>query len=239
VPGIAQAVVDTYEPVPGTVELVGYYSLRHDTESVEPAEVHAALRERLPPYMAPAYLEQLDVIPMTASNKADRKNLPAPATRIAGLVQRKHAPPASTIEFVLAKMLAESLGVERVSVDSHFFDDLGANSLLMAQFSTRIRRETDLPPVAIKDVYLHPTVRALAEVIDAAEPSRVPTPTHVTSPAAPLQAAHHRQVAAPAVSNMESALRSLLVREGADPGKSARTVRWLAPLRALPPCTRR
>ena len=28
VPGIAQAVVDTYEPVPGTTELVGYYSLR-------------------------------------------------------------------------------------------------------------------------------------------------------------------------------------------------------------------
>ena len=45
VPGIAQAVVDTYEPVPGTVELVGYYSLRHDAENVEPAEVHAVLSE--------------------------------------------------------------------------------------------------------------------------------------------------------------------------------------------------
>ena len=36
VPGIAAAVVDTYEPVPGTVELVGYYSLRTDGAGLDP-----------------------------------------------------------------------------------------------------------------------------------------------------------------------------------------------------------
>ena len=41
VPGIAAAVVDTYEPVPGTVELVGYYSLRTDTAPLDPETIYA------------------------------------------------------------------------------------------------------------------------------------------------------------------------------------------------------
>jgi amino acid adenylation domain-containing protein len=81
VPGIAQAVVDTYEPEPGVVELVGYYSLRTTTTHVDQDQIHAQLRDRLPTYMVPAYLEHLDVIPMTTNDKADRKNLPAPTAR--------------------------------------------------------------------------------------------------------------------------------------------------------------
>ncbi len=59
VPGIAQAVVDTYEPVPGTTELVGYYSLRTGAAPPGDDALRAHLRERLPPYMVPAYLEHL------------------------------------------------------------------------------------------------------------------------------------------------------------------------------------
>ncbi|HSL09507.1 MAG TPA: amino acid adenylation domain-containing protein, partial [Pseudonocardiaceae bacterium] len=79
VPGIAQAVVDTYEPEPGTVELVAYYSRRTDTAAVDQQQVYEQLRGRLPRYMVPAYLEELAVIPMLPSDKADRRNLPAPS----------------------------------------------------------------------------------------------------------------------------------------------------------------
>ena len=37
-------------------------------------------------------------------------------------------------ESSFAEMLAELVHVERVSVDSNFFDDLGADSMVMAQF---------------------------------------------------------------------------------------------------------
>jgi non-ribosomal peptide synthetase-like protein len=165
VPGIAQAVVDTYEPVPGTVELVGYYSLRRDTSEVDPADIYALLRDRLPPYMVPAYLEHLPIIPMTTSDKADRKRLPPPTSRsVAG--GREYRPPTSGAEEVLAGALARTLGMDQVSVDSHFFDDLGANSLLMAQFSARVRKETDLQPLAMKDLYLNPTIAKLTAVVD-------------------------------------------------------------------------
>ena len=52
VPGIAGAVVDTYEPVPGTIELVGYYSVR-TTRPRGPGDDLRVLRDRLPSYMVP------------------------------------------------------------------------------------------------------------------------------------------------------------------------------------------
>src|SRR5205814_4303159 len=77
---------------------------------------------------------------------------------------------------VFAELLAEVMGVERVSVDSHFFDDLGADSLVMAHFCARVRKRGNLPPVSMKDVYAHPTIRSLAAAV-AAAPPRPGTPS--------------------------------------------------------------
>ncbi|MBO0848597.1 MAG: amino acid adenylation domain-containing protein, partial [Pseudonocardia sp.] len=172
IPGIAQAVVDTYEPVPGTgngTELVGYYSLRTDTASVDEERIYAVLRERLPSYMVPAYLERLDAIPMTTSDKADRKNLPPPGQRRAA-PQARYVAATSGPESKLAEVLAGTLGVERVSVDAHFFEELGANSLLMSQFSAAVRK-SGLPAISIREIYQNPTIRRLAALLGDVAPA--------------------------------------------------------------------
>ena len=93
------------------------------------------------------------------------------------------APVAAPAERELAAVLAEVLGVERVSVDGHFFDDLGADSMVMARFCARARKRPELPPVSIKDIYAHTTIRSLAASFAA------PVPTPVTAHrAAPLGA---------------------------------------------------
>ena len=72
--------------------------------------LRAHLRDRLPPYMVPAYLEHLDVIPMTTSDKADRKACrapSAPARRPARELRRRRPAPTET---VLAELLAATLG---------------------------------------------------------------------------------------------------------------------------------
>ncbi len=61
-----------------------------------------------------------------------------------------------------AELLAEVVAVDQLSADSNFFDDLGANSLVMAQFCARVRKHGDLPSVSMKDIYRCPTVRSLA-----------------------------------------------------------------------------
>src|SRR5947199_38785 len=90
-------------------------------------------------------------------------------------------------EGIFAEMLADVLRVDRVSVDSHFFDELGADSLVMAHFCARVRKRGDLPSVSIKDVYAYPTIRSLAAALEDVAPAsakradagalRLPTPT--------------------------------------------------------------
>ena len=92
----------------------------------------------------------------------------------------------SSTESSFAEVLAEVVHVERVSVDSNFFDDLGADSMVMAQFCARVRKRPDLPAVSIKDIYQHPTIESLATAFGDAAPVPVesPAPTAVESPAA-------------------------------------------------------
>src|SRR2546423_8093298 len=103
------------------------------------------------------------------------------------LIEEPCAAATSGVESIFAEVLADVLRVDRVSVDSHFFDELGADSLVMAHFCARVRKRGTLPPVSMKDVYRHPTIRSLAAALADVAPSsaksslvaasEVPTPT--------------------------------------------------------------
>ncbi|WP_073952715.1 Pls/PosA family non-ribosomal peptide synthetase [Streptomyces kebangsaanensis] len=101
------------------------------------------------------------------------------------------APAATGTERELAGILAEVVHVDHVAVEGHFFDDLGANSLVMAQFCARVRKRPDLPSVSMKDVYRNPTIRGLAAaLVQAAPPSvGVPDPAAPDPPAGPASPA--------------------------------------------------
>ncbi|MFJ8033204.1 Pls/PosA family non-ribosomal peptide synthetase [Streptomyces sp. NPDC096032] len=92
----------------------------------------------------------------------------------------------------LAAALAELTGADRVALDSDFFTDLGANSLVMAQFCARVRKRADLPSPSMRDIYRHPTIRRLAAALVEADPvdaepaaPEAPVPAPV-APAVPL-----------------------------------------------------
>lgn len=72
--------------------------------------------------------------------------------------------PALVEERLLA-VLAEVIGTTEVATHSHFFDDLGADSMVMARFCARVRKSPDLPSISIKDVYEYPTVSGLASAL--------------------------------------------------------------------------
>jgi 2,3-diaminopropionate biosynthesis protein SbnA len=114
------------------------------------------------------------------------------------------AAPATGVEGDLAAVLAEVLDVAAVPVDGDFFDDIGADSMVMARFCARLRKRDDLPTVSMKDVYAHPTVRRLAAAVApaaapgpeaerAAEPVSPPRTTPANAGAASaVHGARHR-----------------------------------------------
>ena len=85
---------------------------------------------------------------------------PAAAPSKAPAAAPSGAPGAT--EALLREILVEILGRPDVPKDGNFFDDLGADSLLMARFCARIRKHPDLPSAAMQDIYQHPTLAKLS-----------------------------------------------------------------------------
>lgn len=148
-------VVDHTPPGRGTL-LVAYYVA--DAE-LGPGEFHERLGSSLPEYMVPAHYVRLDRIPLTPNGKADRRALPQPAeTRSTG----GEAPKTSTEE-LLADVIGEVLGIERVGVEDDYYA-LGGDSITML----RIRALAERAGVGfdLSDLVRNPTVRGLAAAIE-------------------------------------------------------------------------
>ena len=149
--GVEQAVVIAREDRPGDKRLVGYI-----TGTADPAEIRAAVAERLPGYMVPAAVVVLDALPLTVNGKLDKRALPAPEYQD---VDRYRAP-ATPTEEILAGIYARVLGLERVGVDESFFD-LGGDSLLAMRVVAAVNAGLDAG-LEVRTVFEAPTVAELA-----------------------------------------------------------------------------
>ncbi|MFD6407163.1 amino acid adenylation domain-containing protein, partial [Streptomyces diastaticus] len=161
-PGTGQAAVVAREDQPGTKYLVAYL-VTTGPEPADPAEVRAHLARTLPDHMLPAAFVTLDALPLNAAGKLDRAALPAPQVETAPAT---HLAPRTGTERLLAEIWATVLGRERVGVEDNFFD-LGGDSIISLQVVSRARRAG--LALTSRDVFLHPTVAALAQAVQPAE----------------------------------------------------------------------
>ena len=149
--GVGQAVVIAREDRPGDKRLVGYV-----TGTADPAEIRAALAERLPGYMVPAAVVVIDALPLTPNGKLDTRALPAPEYQDAD----RYRAPGNPVEEVLAGIYAQVLGLERVGVDDSFFE-LGGDSLSAMRLVAAINTSLDAG-VGVRALFEAPTVARLA-----------------------------------------------------------------------------
>nr|WP_280301945.1 non-ribosomal peptide synthase/polyketide synthase [Nocardia neocaledoniensis] len=127
--------------------------------SIDLDGVKAALRQVLPAYMVPSAFVVLAELPVNSSGKLDRRALPAPE-----LVAREFRTPATPSEHLVASVLGEVLGLERVGADDDFFD-LGGNSLLATRVAARLGAALDRQ-VPVARIFEAPAVSALAAALD-------------------------------------------------------------------------
>ncbi|HWM02353.1 MAG TPA: amino acid adenylation domain-containing protein, partial [Actinophytocola sp.] len=169
--GVAAAAVVVREDQPGLRRLVGYVVPEGD--ALELAALRDWVSARLPEYMVPAALVELDALPLSRSGKLDRGALPRPAA--------EHRPAGRTSggveENILLALFAELLGVTNPGVDDGFFE-LGGDSIVSIQLVAKARRAgLDLMP---KDVFAEKTVARLATLA-----GRRATTNRDTTPARP------------------------------------------------------
>ncbi|MGA2224692.1 MAG: amino acid adenylation domain-containing protein, partial [Syntrophobacteraceae bacterium] len=157
---VSNCVVALREDRPGDRRLVAYYVAR-DGDAISVPDVRGYLQSKLPEYMVPQHFVKLEAIPLTPNGKVDKKVLPKPV--LEELSQEKFVAPRTEIESAVASVWQQVLKVDRVSVNSNFFE-LGGNSLLMVQVLNRIRgfSDKDIPIMAL---FQHPTIASLANYL--------------------------------------------------------------------------
>jgi len=121
------------------------------------------LKAELPEYMMPSAFEVLSSLPLLPNGKVNRAALPAPVAATES--PDEFVAPGTETERVLAEVWATSLGLERVSVKSNFFE-LGGDSIGIIQIVARVNAAG--LRLTTKQMFQSPTVSELAAAIDAA-----------------------------------------------------------------------
>jgi amino acid adenylation domain-containing protein len=164
---VREAVVVMHEDRLGEKRLVSYV-VPAPGQSIDPRALRQHMAEKLPDYMVPTTVVELEALPLTSSGKLDRKALPEPEI-ISTAAWRA---PRSPEEAILCGLYAEVLGLERVGIDDNFFE-LGGHSLLATRLVSRIRTALDLE-LSMRSVFEFPVVADLAERLKTADKVRIP-----------------------------------------------------------------
>lgn len=171
---VREAIVLLREDEPGDPRLVAY--VVWDAPEGNGNELREYLRKRLPEYMLPAAIVEIEEFPLTPNGKIDRRALPAPERSRSDLETAFQAPRTRT-EQVLASIWSEILKVDQIGIHDNFFQ-LGGHSLLAVRVISRIRVAFGLE-VPLRSFFESPTIAECADQIekqlrDAASPQMPP-----------------------------------------------------------------
>lgn len=159
-PAVYAAVVTAVgDPSYGS-KLVAYVMIRSGFQ-LSVNELQPYFAEHLPEYMRPSMIMFVDRLPLTPNGKLDYQALPAPVENV--ISERPFIAPRTPYEEMIAGIMAQLLGVERISIDAHFFE-CGGHSLLAMQLIARLRQEFqfDFP---IRLLFDYPTAETLSLAI--------------------------------------------------------------------------
>jgi amino acid adenylation domain-containing protein len=170
-PAVRAAAVIARTYGPGDKRLVAYV-VPAEGAAIADGELRQALKRTLPDAMIPSAFVTLEALPLTPHGKVDRRALPEPERSRAELGAAPLAA-RTAVEETLAGVWQDVLKVERVGVRDDFFG-LGGDSILCIQIIARLSRVgIRLTP---KQMFEHPTVAGLAELVEQARVGDAPAP---------------------------------------------------------------
>lgn len=166
-PGVKQAVVLARENSNGDKRLIAYVVC---PQRYHKQEIITFLESKLPAYMVPQLIMQLDTLPFTPNGKVDKKSLPDPDAST--LLTNAYYAPDYKSELQITALWKELLGVKRVGIEDNFFE-LGGNSLLAQKFVALLKSRHELT-VPVTKLYQYPRPKDFAAFLDGRKTSKSP-----------------------------------------------------------------
>ncbi len=156
---ISDVFVTTFEEN-GREELVVYYS--SDTK-LAVGDVLAFMKTKIPAYMIPLVLINLEKLPVTINGKVDKTKLPVPTSNKIR-INKEFIDPENETEAQLEKIWCEILSVAKVSTHDNFFE-VGGNSMKTMQLCNRVNEVFNREDEVIL-FFENPTIKSYAAYID-------------------------------------------------------------------------
>ena len=114
------------------------------------------MQERLPLYMIPQYMMQLDMLPLTINGKVDKSQLPIPKIE----TKTKYVAPENEVQKQLCNIWCKIFNIKKVGILDNFFE-LGGDSLLAIKLQTEALKSNI--NINYSDVFEYQTIKTLSE----------------------------------------------------------------------------
>ena len=154
-----------------TQQLAAYIVVRQN-EEVDREYIANLLRLKLPYYMIPSTLDIIASLPMTPSQKIDRKQLPPPLAPLGFSAQKEVISPKTEMECEIVRIIAKNINRDDISMTDNFFTDLGGHSLLAAMVVSEMRKQPKFENMSVVDVYKFPVLADLARELEKNQPKK-------------------------------------------------------------------
>ncbi len=146
----------------GDKAIYAYYT---SESKVSISEIKDRLSNNLPDYMMPAYMMQIDEIPMTRNGKLDKKALP----EIESKSTREYIAPRNKAEEAVCAAFCEIINVEKIGIQDSFFE-LGGDSIKAIRIISKLRNSGY--NVTVKDIMIGKTPEKIALYVKNADEKR-------------------------------------------------------------------
>ncbi|WP_346355761.1 amino acid adenylation domain-containing protein [Azotosporobacter soli] len=150
---VKEAVVVAKDDSSGNKFLCAYFTA---TEAVALEDLKGFMANDLPNYMIPAYIMQIETMPLNANGKIDKKALPEVERTV---TVGEFVAPRSDAEKKVAAVWQEVLGIAQVGVTDNFFS-IGGNSIKAISTVAKLQK---FFAVSINDLFEQQTLEGLAK----------------------------------------------------------------------------
>lgn len=131
------------------------------------------LKDRLPEYMVPSIMMELEELPLTANGKVNKKALPEPDASV--LVNQAFIAPRNELETLIANIWQHLLGIDSIGIHDNFFE-LGGHSLLATRVVSAIRKQAKVA-LPIRILFEKPSIASLATYLTSQNQVDEPLPS--------------------------------------------------------------